>query len=194
VLGSRPSRRANSNGRRRSKVRIRLPCKPRGRRLSAHCSRIEKPELLYSTRRAGQVSPAAGQSPRTGTDDATPVVSPAALRTGSRPSTNGLTRCIGASADELQWPLTWPRGQSSLRCRSTISSCCFRSIRPTLVKYREAFQPSGAKSDPKDAGLALDLLLHHPDRFAPLRPPPRQNTCRCAKKESDSTSLYMLYP
>jgi uncharacterized membrane protein len=24
--------------------------------------------------------------------------------------------------------------------------------------------------------------------------PPRQNTCRCAKKESDGTSLYMLYP
>lgn len=40
----------------------------------------------------------------------------------------------------------------------------------TLAKYREAFQPSGAKDDPGDAELALDLLLHHPDRFHPLRP------------------------
>ena len=40
----------------------------------------------------------------------------------------------------------------------------------TLAKYREAFQPSGAKNDPKDAELALDLLLHHPERFGPLRP------------------------
>src|SRR5260370_42145953 len=40
----------------------------------------------------------------------------------------------------------------------------------TLAKYREAFQPSGAKDDPGDAELALDLLLHHPERFGPLRP------------------------
>ncbi|MFM0441893.1 IS110 family transposase [Paraburkholderia strydomiana] len=40
----------------------------------------------------------------------------------------------------------------------------------TLAKYREAFQPSGAKNDPKDAELALDLLLHHPERFSPLLP------------------------
>jgi transposase len=40
----------------------------------------------------------------------------------------------------------------------------------TLAKYREAFQPSGAKDDPGDAELALDLLLHHPERFGALRP------------------------
>jgi transposase len=40
----------------------------------------------------------------------------------------------------------------------------------TLAKYREAFQPSGAKDDPADAELALDLLLHHPERFSALRP------------------------
>src|SRR5258708_29713017 len=40
----------------------------------------------------------------------------------------------------------------------------------TLARYREAFQPSGAKDDPTDAELALDLLLRHPERFAPLRP------------------------
>jgi transposase len=40
----------------------------------------------------------------------------------------------------------------------------------TLAKYREAFKPSRAKDDPTDAELALDLLLHYPDRFKPLKP------------------------
>ncbi len=40
----------------------------------------------------------------------------------------------------------------------------------TLAKYRQAFNPSGAKDDPTDAELALDLLLKHPGRFKPLNP------------------------
>ncbi|KAA1001649.1 IS110 family transposase [Paraburkholderia panacisoli] len=40
----------------------------------------------------------------------------------------------------------------------------------TLAKYRQAFRPGRAKDDPSDAELALDLLLRHPERFAPLRP------------------------
>ena len=40
----------------------------------------------------------------------------------------------------------------------------------TLAKYREAFTPSGAKDDPSDAELALDLILRHADRFTPLQP------------------------
>ena len=40
----------------------------------------------------------------------------------------------------------------------------------TLAKYREAFTPSGAKDDPTDAELALDLILRHPHRFQPLNP------------------------
>ena len=40
----------------------------------------------------------------------------------------------------------------------------------TLAKYREAFKPSRAKDDPTDAELALDLLLHHRDKFKPLKP------------------------
>ena len=39
-----------------------------------------------------------------------------------------------------------------------------------LAKYREAFKPSGAKDDPTDAQLAVDLVLRHRDRFKPLRP------------------------
>jgi transposase len=45
------------------------------------------------------------------------------------------------------------------------------SINPSmLAKYREAFQPSGAKSDLGDAAIALDLLLRHRDKLTPLQP------------------------
>ena len=40
----------------------------------------------------------------------------------------------------------------------------------TLASYRKTFKPSGAKDDPTDAELALDLLLHHPDHFQALNP------------------------
>ncbi len=40
----------------------------------------------------------------------------------------------------------------------------------TLATYRKAFNPSGAKDDPTDAELALDLLTNHPERFTPLNP------------------------
>lgn len=40
----------------------------------------------------------------------------------------------------------------------------------SLAKYREALHPSGAKNDPTDAELALDLLLRHRDKFKPLQP------------------------
>lgn len=39
----------------------------------------------------------------------------------------------------------------------------------TLAKYREAFVPSHAMDDPTDAGMALDLLLRHPDKLQPLK-------------------------
>ena len=39
----------------------------------------------------------------------------------------------------------------------------------TMARYREAFTPSRAKDDPTDAELALDLLIRHPERFAPLK-------------------------
>jgi transposase len=40
----------------------------------------------------------------------------------------------------------------------------------TVQSYREAFHPSGAKSDPGDAGLILELLLLHPERLRRLEP------------------------
>ena len=40
----------------------------------------------------------------------------------------------------------------------------------TLARYRIAFKPSRAKDDPTDAEAALELLMRHPERFAPLHP------------------------
>jgi transposase len=40
----------------------------------------------------------------------------------------------------------------------------------TLMNYREAFTPSGAKSDPRDADLALEVLVMHRDKLRPLQP------------------------
>jgi len=48
-------------------------------------------------------------------------------------------------------------------------------INPALAaKYRQAFTPSGAKDDPSDAALLLDLLLHHRDRLARWHPDDEQ--------------------
>ena len=38
------------------------------------------------------------------------------------------------------------------------------------AKYREAIYPNGSKTDPIDAGLLLDFLLHHRDCLRPLVP------------------------
>lgn len=40
----------------------------------------------------------------------------------------------------------------------------------TVQSYREAFYPSGAKSDPGDAGLILELVVLHPERLRRLEP------------------------
>lgn len=40
----------------------------------------------------------------------------------------------------------------------------------TLANYRKAFSPSGAKGDPSDADLILELLIKHSDRLRPLQP------------------------
>ncbi len=44
-------------------------------------------------------------------------------------------------------------------------------INPLMsAQFRQAFYPSGAKDDPTDASLQLDILLHHRDRLSPWRP------------------------
>ena len=45
------------------------------------------------------------------------------------------------------------------------------SVHPaSLASYRDAFYPSGAKDDPSDARLLLDLLLRHRDRLRLWQP------------------------
>ena len=39
-----------------------------------------------------------------------------------------------------------------------------------LARYRQAMFPSGAKDDPSDAELALDMMINYPDKVKPLRP------------------------
>lgn len=44
-------------------------------------------------------------------------------------------------------------------------------VQPTTVaNYRKAFAPSGAKDDPTDAEVILELLVRHRDKLQPLRP------------------------
>lgn len=40
----------------------------------------------------------------------------------------------------------------------------------TVANYRKSFSPSGAKSDPSDGDLILDLLVKHPERLRRLQP------------------------
>jgi transposase len=44
----------------------------------------------------------------------------------------------------------------------------------TLAKYRQSFRPSGAKSDPSDAGLLVDLLVRHREKLRRLNPDTEQ--------------------
>src|SRR5690349_7980351 len=44
-------------------------------------------------------------------------------------------------------------------------------VHPTaLANYRKSFRPSGAKNDPDDAGLLLDILIRHRDKLRRLNP------------------------
>ena len=40
----------------------------------------------------------------------------------------------------------------------------------SLARYRQAFSPSGAKDDPQDAELALDLMLRYPEKIKLIEP------------------------
>ena len=44
----------------------------------------------------------------------------------------------------------------------------------TLVNYRKGFRPSGAKNDPSDATLLVDLLVRHRERLRRLHPDSEQ--------------------
>lgn len=40
----------------------------------------------------------------------------------------------------------------------------------SLARYRQAFSPSGAKDDPQDAELALELMLRYPQKIKAIEP------------------------
>ncbi len=51
-------------------------------------------------------------------------------------------------------------------------TCHFSCSRTVLANYRKSFRPSGAKDNPSDAGLMLDILMLHRDKLRQL--------CLCA--------------
>jgi transposase len=40
----------------------------------------------------------------------------------------------------------------------------------SLARYRQTFWPSGAKDDPQDAELALELMLRYPQKIKAIEP------------------------
>lgn len=40
----------------------------------------------------------------------------------------------------------------------------------SLTRYRQTFSPSGAKDDPQDAELALELMLRYPQKIKAIEP------------------------
>ena len=63
-------------------------------------------------------------------------------------------------------------------------------VNPTaLARYRQAFHPSGAKDDPTDAALLLDLLRKHRDQ---LRPGDRIRSRRASSSCSPSTGRKLV--
>lgn len=45
----------------------------------------------------------------------------------------------------------------------------------SLARYRQAMFPSGAKDDPSDAELALDMMLKYPEKVTPIKPSSEQS-------------------
>ncbi len=52
--------------------------------------------------------------------------------------------------------------------------CCFPCTPPPCLIIARAFRPSGAKSDPSDAGLLVDLLVRHREKLRRLNPDTEQ--------------------
>ena len=80
------------------------------------------------------------------------------------------------SAEQRTAVLTKPGGWATAKgalnvIGKKLAGQSWMKINPTTrATYRKAFNPSGAKDDPTDAQLLLDLLMTHPERFKPLTP------------------------
>jgi hypothetical protein len=64
-------------------------------------------------------------------------------------------------------------------------------VRPSMLAgYRKTFSPSGAKDDPTDAELALDLLARHPELLQRLQPESGAMRARRCLLESRRTLVH----
>ena len=64
----------------------------------------------------------------------------------------------------------------------------------TTARYRQAFKTSRAKSDPSDAQVCLELLLHHRDKLTPWLPhdPQTRSLARLLEQRRGTVDLRTL--
>ena len=135
--------------------------------MSESCERISEPEwaayvaIDWADQKHFWTLQAAGSGPRErGELPATPEAVEAwagelAARFGGRP--------IAVALEQTRGPLVW--------MLTKYAHFVLFPVHPTtLAKFREAFYPSGAKDDPADADLLLDLLTQHRSRLRCLHP------------------------
>jgi len=83
---------------------------------------------------------------------------------------SGYTRCANASAHDLS-PSRWNSTKGRSSTLQKYDGFVLFPVNPAmLARYRKAFTPSGAKDDPTDAELALELLCRHPEQLTALLP------------------------
>ena len=88
-----------------------------------------------------------------------------------RRSTTGRMGCARASAT-VRWRCVWSRPRGALiHALLKYEHLVLYPVNPqTLARLRKAFAPSGAKDDPTDAALAVDILLQHFEKLRPWVP------------------------
>ncbi len=72
-------------------------------------------------------------------------------------------QCVAVAIEQSRGPLVFMLAKYSHLVIYPVHSS-------TLANYRKSFRPSGAKDDPLDAGLLLDILARHREKLRPLRP------------------------
>ena len=104
--------------------------------------------------------PATGGSPETGTLENTPeAIELWAMSLRQRFA----TRPIAVSLEQKRGAVIY--------MLSKYDHLALYPVPPSMsASYRQAFFPSGAKNDPGDAALLLELLLHHRQRLRPRQP------------------------
>jgi hypothetical protein len=90
---------------------------------------------------------------------------------------------FAAQATSFTWK-NWPVA-TSLNTAYALQKYDFIEVVPvnpsTLAWYRKLLHPSGAKDDPTDAEIMLDLVLKHPDRHRLLQSHSAVGTARLTR-------------